>query len=58
MTRHRENETLAKLSDFTSKIRSKTVKGDDANWMNNKLTFHIDSQRAYDVNKAQAYSER
>lgn len=52
MTKGRENETLARLKDFQSKIKSKTVKEDDENWMNNSLKFHIDSQRAYDVNKA------
>lgn len=55
MTKNRENETLAKLNEFSSKLRSKDIKQDEANWMNNKLTFHIDSQRAYDVNKAANY---
>ena len=57
MTKNRENETLAKLGDFKSKLRSKDVKHDEENWMNNKLRFHIDSQRAYDVNKAASYQE-
>ena len=51
MTKSRENETLSRLNDFQSKIRSKEVKTDEENWMNNKLKFHIDSARAYDVNK-------
>jgi hypothetical protein len=53
MTKGRENETLARLREFSSKIKSKEVLQDEENWMNNKLKFHIDSQRAYDVgNKA------
>ncbi len=55
MTKGRENETLARLKDFQSKIKSKEVLHDEENWMNNKLKFHIDSQRAYDVNKALQY---
>lgn len=51
MTRGRENETLARLKDFTQKLKSNTVKDDEENWMNNSLKFHVDSQRAYDVNK-------
>ncbi len=43
MTKNRENETLAKLGDFQSKLRSKEVKHDEENWMNSKLRFHIDS---------------
>ena len=57
MTKNRENETLAKLNDFTSKLKSKEVRTDDANWMNNKLKFHIDSAKAYDVNRAAIQAE-
>ena len=57
MTKNRENETLAKLNDFTSKLKSKEVRTDDANWMNNKLKFHIDSAKAYDVNRAANQAE-
>ena len=49
LTKRRENETLARLRDFRTKVRS----ADEENWMNNKLKFHIDSQRAYDVGKTQ-----
>ena len=52
MTKGRENETLSRLRDFSSKLKSKDLKEDDENWMNNSLRFHIDSQRAYDVNRA------
>ena len=52
MTKRRENETLSRLKDFQSKIRSKEVLTDDDNWMNNRLKFHVDSQRAFDVIKA------
>jgi len=52
LTKGRENETLSRLRDFSQKLKSKDVKQDDENWMNNSLRFHIDSQRAYDVNKA------
>jgi hypothetical protein len=54
MTKGRENETLARLKEFSSKIKSREVKGDKDNWMNNQLRFHIDSQKAYEVNKASA----
>eukprot|EP00347_Sterkiella_histriomuscorum_P018523 403345186 len=57
MTKNRENETLSKLNEFASKLRSKEVKTDEQNWMNNKLKFHIDSQKAYDVNRAVSYAE-
>ena len=52
MTKGRENETLSRLREFSQKLKSKDVKEDDDNWMNNSLRFHIDSQRAYDVNRA------
>lgn len=57
-TKHRENETLSKLNDFSRKIQSKDVKANEANWMNNKLRFHVDSSRAFDVNKAAVYQEK
>ena len=57
MTKNRENETLSKLNDFKSKLNSHQVKQDEDNWMNNQLRFHVDSQRAFDVNKAQAYQQ-
>ena len=58
LTKRRENETLSRLRDFQSKIRSKDVQGDEENWMNNRLKFHVDSQRAYDVDKAQQYQSK
>ena len=57
MTKNRENETLARMNDFQSKLRSKEVRQDEESWMNNKLRFHIDSARAYDVNKKASYVE-
>lgn len=45
------------MNDFQSRLRSKEVKEDQSNWMNNKLKFHVDSQRAYDVFKAASYAE-
>ena len=54
-TKRRENETLSKLNDFTSKLRSKEVKTDESSWMNNKLTFQIDSAKAYAAEKASTY---
>lgn len=56
MNKNRENETLSKLQDFRYKLRAEAKT--DTNWMSNKLKFHIDSQRAYDVNKAQSYAEK
>ena len=53
-SQNRQNETIHKLKDFSSKLKSKNVKSDNQSWMNNKLKFHIDSQRAYDVNQASA----
>jgi len=50
MNKNRENETLAKLNDFRDSLNPKKLSNDS--WMSNKLKFHIDSQRAYDVNKA------
>jgi hypothetical protein len=35
MTKNRENETLSKLNDFRSKLKSSEVKQDEDNWMNN-----------------------
>ncbi len=56
MTKGRENETLARLKEFQSKIKKSKARTEDEeeeeNWMANRLKFHIDSQRAYDVNKA------
>jgi hypothetical protein len=43
MTKNRENETLSRLNEFRCKMKSKEVKEDEENWMNNKLKFHIDS---------------
>jgi hypothetical protein len=64
MTRGRENETLARLREFQNKVKriqsfKKTEEDDsseDDHWMSNTLRFHVDSQRAFDVNKAQAYA--
>lgn len=38
-------------------MKSKDVKIDQNNWMNNKLKFHIDSARAYNVEKASSYQQ-
>lgn len=47
----RENETMARLQDFTSKIS-----GSKTGWTSHQVTFHVDSERAYQVdslNKSQ-----
>ena len=58
LNKNRENETLAKLNEFTSKIRAKEVKNDASNWMNSKLKFHVDSQKAFDVSKASQFMSK
>jgi hypothetical protein len=58
MTKGRENETLSRLRDFKGKLKSENITADEENWMNNSLRFHIDSQRAYQVNRAQEYQQR
>jgi len=50
--RKREKDTLDKLEKFKEHLRSKEVKEDEDNWMNNRLKFHIDSERAYGLQKA------
>jgi len=42
-----EDEVLKKLNEFRKKLNSAQVQGDEDNWMNNRLKFHIDSARAY-----------
>lgn len=49
--RRREKDTLEKLEKFKEQLRSKEVKEDEDNWMNNQLKFHIDSERAYGLQK-------
>ena len=52
MDKTREKETLAKLQQFKSYLHSGQFSLDTENWMNNKLKFHIDSERAYSISKA------
>ena len=40
----RENETLAKLQDFTQKLKKQ-----NEGWTAHQVTFHVDSERAYQV---------
>lgn len=58
-TKQRENETMAKFNDFTSKL-NKSAKPDpvkaeqsmgavDLKWMAKPLNFHVDSEKAYNV---------
>ena len=42
-------ETIEKLQKFKDKI--KQSEGVEDNWMNNKLKFHVDSQKAYAINE-------
>lgn len=37
------------MQNFRSHMFSDTVKKDKNNWLNHKLKFHIDSQRAYSI---------
>ena len=50
--RRREKDTLDKLEKFKQKLKSKEVIEDEDNWMNNRLKFQIDSERAYGLQKA------
>ena len=54
MTKTRERDTLAKLASFTQKLRKteEDVEMGDDEWMKNTLKFHIDSDKAYALNKA------
>jgi hypothetical protein len=52
MDKSREKDTLAKLEKFKSYLHSQDLTVDNDNWMNNKLKFHIDSDRAYTISKA------
>ncbi len=50
--RKREQNTMQRLDEFLKRMRSKDVHEDEENWMNNKLKFQIDSERAYGLQKA------
>jgi peptidyl-prolyl cis-trans isomerase SDCCAG10 len=41
-----EIQTIEKLNKFKEKLKSKN----EQSWMNNKLKFHVDSQKAYTIN--------
>ena len=57
-TKHRENETMTKLNDFIGKLKSKATKEDPkTKWMTQQVKFHVDSEKAYNVNKAMGYGE-
>jgi hypothetical protein len=49
--RKREMATLSRLEEFKQRLRSQDLKSDEEHWMNNKLKFHIDSERAYGLQK-------
>lgn len=46
-TKLHENDILDKLNSFRKKLNSESVIKDDNHWMNNKLSFHIDSIKAF-----------
>ena len=48
MKKKKQQTTLDKLKQFTAKVSSQTA----PSWMKEKLKFHIDSQRAFEVNQA------
>jgi len=56
--KRREKDTLQKLEQFKSLLKSKEVKDDEENWMNNKLKFHIDSERAYGLQKTYSQAQQ
>jgi hypothetical protein len=45
-SKQRENETLAKLQDFTQKLKSQ-----EEGWTAHQVIFHVDSERAYQVDR-------
>ena len=47
----RENETMSKYNDFKTQLSDKP-----SGWMASTLTFNIDSERAYDVDKGNAHA--
>lgn len=57
-TKGRENETMSKYTDFISQIRDKNQTTGKNSWMNTKLEFKIDSEKAYDVDKAKDYENK
>jgi len=54
ISKNRENETLSKLSVFKNKINNQ--KKEKTGWLSKNLKFHVDSQRAYEVNEAADYN--
>ena len=57
-TKQRENETMAKFNDFVSKVnhtKDKTGLVSNQQWMAKPLKFHVDSEKAYNVQKAKEY---
>jgi hypothetical protein len=50
----RENETMANFNDFVGKVKTST---NTKSWMSGSLSFKIDSEHAYDVDKANAYEK-
>ena len=58
-TKGRENETMSKYTEFISNLRNKTENNTGENsWMKTKLEFKIDSEKAYDVDKAKDYENK
>lgn len=49
-------ETIDKINKFKDKL--KTAKTDEESWMNNKLKFLVDSQKAYTLNESKEKMER
>ena len=54
-TKNRENETMSKFNDFLSKINKSKNSANDTTWLSKPLKFHIDSEKAYNVQKAKEY---
>lgn len=48
-SRQSTKETIEKMERFKDKL--KNSKEDENSWMNNKLRFHVDSQKAYAINE-------
>jgi len=47
-----EDDIMDKLNQFKKRLNSEELKNDKEAWMNNKLKFHIDSARAYNLNSS------
>lgn len=53
-TKSRENETISGLKDFESKLKA----GEVPTWMRDQVSFHVDSEKAYNFDKTKTSMEQ